>query len=99
MTSPARGRDSSQSDSAILAEMLSRVRRIETRMTSGFIELGVSVTAQKPEFHPAGGNQQARVDVPSRHSSLSEIMACVPQDHDGPIQVFVGSDRIAVVSL
>lgn len=97
MAQTPRGRDSSQSDSDMLREALSRVRRIETRLTSGLIALGVGIEAQKPEFSPARGNKPAQIHAPSRHSSLSEIINSAPKNHPGPIEVFVGSDQIAVI--
>lgn len=99
MAQTPRGRDSMQSDSDMLREALSRVRRIETRLTSALVALGVSTAAQKPEFKSARGNKPAQIYAPSRHSSLNEIVDSAPKNYAGPIEVFVGSDCVATIEV
>lgn len=99
MAQTPRGRDSTQSDSDVARETLSRVRRIETRLTSALIALGVSTAAQKPEFAPAKGNKPAQIFAPSRHSSLNELIDCVPKNHTGAIEVLIGSDCVATLAV
>lgn len=99
MAGASRGRDSSQSDSEMIRETLSRVRRTETRVTSIAVALGVHTGAQKPEFQPAKSGEPARIIAPSKHSSLNEIVDSVPKNHCGPVKVFVGEDPIAVISV
>ena len=99
MTSTPRGRDSSKSESDMARETLSRVRRIETRLTSALIALGVRTDAQKPEFTPAKGSKLAQIHAPSRHSSLSELIASTPKDFAGSVEILVGSDCVATLTV
>jgi len=74
-------------------EILSRSRRIETRLTQLMIRLGVDTTAQKPEFDPVTSS----VRVPSVHSSLHELLDSVPKEWKKPVRVCIGDDLLVVV--
>lgn len=76
-------------------EVLSRVRRIETRLTQLMVGLGVPTQAQKPKFD-AGSRT---VTVPSIHSSLQEILDSIPEGWQGPVHVCIGSRQVATVAL
>lgn len=78
-------------------ETLSRVRRIETRVTQLLIAAGVGTQSQKPSFAILG-LEGARLTLPSRHSSMKEILDNIPETWDGPVGVFVGTDRIATIN-
>jgi len=73
-------------------EFMARVRRIETRVTQVAIGLGVHTGAQKPEFTPnnVGGG---RIQLPSPHSSVKELLDSLPLDSLGPVEVYVGNDK------
>lgn len=72
-------------------EMLSRVRRIETRLTQTMIALGVSTEAQRPVF------DHGVITLPSRHCSVKEILDIIPDTWDGPVGVLIGDDRVATI--
>lgn len=74
-------------------EILQRVRRIETRVTTALVALGFDPQAQKPAFDRKNG----RLQLPSPHSSLSECTKAIPNDWHGPVQVYVGTDLVAVL--
>lgn len=74
-------------------EILQRVRRLETRVTTALIALGFDPQAQKPSFDRRNG----RLQLPSPHSSLSECTKAIPNDWCGPVQVYVGDDLVAVL--
>jgi hypothetical protein len=79
-------------------ETLTRTRRIETRLTALMIGLGIDTQAQKPEFvKPRGEDDRAIVKLPSPHSSLREILACVPTGWAGAFDVLVGGDHVATL--
>lgn len=78
-------------------EILQRARRIETRVTQLLVHLGIDAGAQKPIFDPGNLQGRATVTLPSRHSSLAEIIAAIPETFAGPVDVFIGGERIAVL--
>ena len=78
-------------------ETLSRVRRIETRVTQLLVAAGIDTQSQKPSFAILG-LEGARVTLPSRHSSMKEILDSIPDTWDGPVRVLVGDERIATIS-
>lgn len=78
-------------------EMLSRMRRIETRVTQLLVAAGIDTQSQKPSFSILG-LEGARLVLPSRHSSMKEILDNIPDTWDGPVGVFVGDDRVATIS-
>ncbi len=82
------------------AEMLARTKRIETRLTQFMIASGVSTEHKKPVFDVGAlGTDAARLRVHSRHTPLSEIVAAIPDTWPGPVEVLIGNDRIATVTL
>lgn len=72
-------------------EILQRVRRIETRLTAGLLELGLRTQRDKPIFN------NGTVIVPSTHCSLQEIIDSLPASWHGPFDVLVGTDRVATI--
>lgn len=74
-------------------ETLQRVRRIETRLTQLLIAQGIHTDAQRPIFN------EGSVLVPSIHCSLKEIVDSVPGNWQEPVSVFVGTDRVATISV
>ncbi len=72
-------------------ETLQRVKRIETRLTQTMIAMGIKTEGQRPIF--AAG----KLTVPSMHCSLKEILDTIPGEWQGPVAVFIGDDRVAVI--
>lgn len=72
-------------------EVIQRVRRIETRLTSLLVHMGIDTPAQRPEF------RDGTVHVPSPHSTLKEIVDSIPTDWSGPVAVYVGNQFLANV--
>lgn len=85
------GRDSPVPAEDAIRETLSRARRIETRLTQLLIGLGVSTESQKPEF------KAGRLQLPSRHTSMQEIIDSIPKNWPDPVGVFIGNDQVAVI--
>lgn len=77
-------------------ELLSRTRRIETRLTQLMIGLGIETQAQRPLFSEDSSGH-GRLIVPSRHSPLKEILDSIPDDWHGPVRVFVGADPVLTI--
>ena len=75
------------------AEILARVRRVETRLTQLMVALGVDTRSQKPVFESDHGY----VVVPSKHTSLREILDSVPDSWRGSFRVFIGSELLATL--
>lgn len=76
-------------------EILSRTRRIETRLTQFMIGMGVHTQGQKPSFDQAS----SQVRIPSMHSSLQELLDSIPQGWQGPIRVCIGDKQLAVIEV
>lgn len=81
------------------AEAVSRLKRIETRLTQLMIAQGVTTEHKKPEFDVGRlGTDAARLTVHSRHTPLSEIVAAIPEVWTGPVEIMIGDDRIATLT-
>lgn len=76
-----------------MTEVLQRMRRLETRVTTALIALGFDTQAQKPTFD----RRRGRLQLPSPHSSLLECTKAIPSDWSGAVEVFVGSDRVTTL--
>ena len=74
-------------------ETLSRVKRIETRLTQLMIGLGIDTRSQKPQFDA----NLTVIKLPSPHSSIKEILDSVPESCHDEVQVFLGNSRICLV--
>lgn len=74
-------------------EILQRMRRLETRVTTALIALGYDTQAQKPTFD----RRRGRLQLPSPHSSLLECTKAIPSDWSGAVEVFVGNDRVTTL--
>lgn len=79
-------------------EVLERVRRIETRITTLAIGLGVDMNTQKPEFDKQPG-EHATLTLPSINSSLKEIMKAVPPGFTGRAVLVIGGETIGQIEL
>ena len=75
-------------------EILSRARRIETRLTQLMIGLGVSTQAHKPTYDAASHT----LTVPSIHSSLKEILDSIPENCHDDVAVRLGDSVLIWVS-
>jgi len=80
-------------------ESLERLRRIETRITTLAIGLGVDMNTQKPVFDPGSISGSATIELPSVNSSLKEITKAVPAGWTGPIRLVIGGDLIGQIEL
>jgi hypothetical protein len=69
-------------------EILSRVRRIETRTTIIGRHLGADVGGGKPEWH------NGKIIVPTPNCSLGELMKVIPSDWRGRFEVRVNDDYL-----
>ncbi len=82
-------------------ESLERLRRIETRITTVGIALGVPMGTDKPRFDPSDSVAQgrARMFLPSIHCSFSEIIKTLPPNWVGtdPVDLYIGSDLVGTV--
>ena len=74
-------------------EMLQRVRRIETRVTTMMIAMGVDSSATKPVF------DNGRLTLPSKHCSVKEILEAIPADWGGPVGLLIGDERLAEIDI
>lgn len=83
---------------SIEQQTLDRVKRIETRITTLAIGLGVEMGTQKPVFAKEPG-EYATIELPSHNSSLKEIMAAVPAGFTGRIELRIGGDTIGQIEL
>lgn len=88
---PMRGGHRSQTDSDKIDEIAARTRRLETRLTSFLVQQGVATQAQKATF------REDRIQAPSPHVSLKELLEAVPADWEGPIKVFVGDELLCTL--
>lgn len=68
-------------------EILSRVRRIETRVTKLCIAAGVETQSEQPVFVHGEGATADRVYVPSAHTSITDILASIPRNNRGVVDV------------
>jgi hypothetical protein len=74
-------------------ETLSRVRRIETRLTQLMIGLGIGTHTQKPAFEVQTGH----LVLPSLHSSIKEILDSLPEGCSVPVQLVIGGKPVGVL--
>ena len=80
-------------------ETRDRVRRLETRLTQFLVANGVPTHSQKPQFVVAEPGGIAKIRLPSRHSSMQEILDNIPNTWDGAVGVFVGDDLVATIEV
>jgi hypothetical protein len=86
-------------------ELLTRARRIETRLTTLMIHMGVETLSAKPEFLPAVeaydslAGELARVSLPSRDCSLKSILGCIPAGFSGDVRVMIGADHVTTLAV
>lgn len=71
-------------------QTLSRVKRIETRLTQLMIGLGVDTRTQHPQFDP----DTRTVQLPSIHSSTKEILDSIPENCHDAVDVYLGAQRL-----
>lgn len=82
-----------------IIEVRDRVRRLETRITQFLVANGIPTQSQKPRFIAGMPNGIARLELPSRHSSMQEILDNIPNTWDGVVGVFVGDDLVATIEV
>ena len=71
-------------------EILSRARRIETRLTQLCLHVGVETQAQKPEFCVTTGEMRLR----SLHCPVQEIIAAIPEGWTSPVKLIIGGQHV-----
>ncbi len=99
MSNQRRGKDADIPMEAAVREILSRSRRTETRLTAFMGAMGVGTPSQHPQFYPEEPGLPPRMEIPSPHTSLKDIVDRIPETCHEPVTVFVGADRIATVSI
>lgn len=72
-------------------EILQRARRIETRLTGLIVAMGYDTESQRPTL------VDGRVQLPSRHTSMQQVIDIIPDDSVGPVEVYIGDRLIAMV--
>ena len=77
-------------------EILQRARRIETRLTQFMIGMGLDTMRQQATFKPGSPGQ---IEIPSRHTSIKEILSCLPPNSVGEVEVVIDGDLIATLKL
>lgn len=81
-----------------LREVSDRARRIETRLAQTMIFLGVPLSTQKPDFHQHANNKRrATINLQSRNTALSEILACLPSGWAGEARVMIGAEHVTTL--
>lgn len=88
-----------QSEGQMIKETFDRTKRIETRLTSALIALGVTTHSQRPRFFPETPDTSAMIVIPSKHCSMKDIIDSIPETCHGTVGVFVGSDKIAEIEI
>lgn len=78
-------------------ESLERLRRIETRLTTLSIGLGIDTTTRKPIF--AADEGPATIQLPSIDCSMKSIVACIPPDWVGHIDVRLGDEVVTTIAV
>lgn len=73
-------------------EILARSRRIETRLTSLLVAQGIDTPTQKPKFEM--GTLNASVELPSPHTSIGAVVACIPNTCHETVAIYVGDDHV-----
>lgn len=79
-------------------ESLERLRRIETRITTLAIGLGVDMNTQKPVFTKEPG-EHAVIALPSINSSMKEILASCPAGWTGRANIAIGGETICAMDV
>lgn len=92
-----RSRHRPQRDADPVLETRDRTRRIETRLTKLLIALGVDTESDKIVFDPGSLVGDAKVTIPSPHTSVKELLAAVPDTFDGAVDLFVGDQHLATL--
>ena len=74
----------------MVAELLDRSRRIETRVTKIGIALGVDVGGGKPVWG------EGKIILPTPNCSVGECLAIVPQEWNlaDPVALYVGDEYL-----
>jgi hypothetical protein len=80
---------------ADIKELVERLRRVETRLTSYINKTGVTINYKKPSWDA----DNTRVIIPSREVALDEILAAIPDEfRDVTIPVlFAGNEYCGVM--
>lgn len=73
---------------AMVAEVMDRVRRIETRTTKLAHGLNVDVGASKPEW------RNGRIYAPTPNCSVADCLAVVPDSWSEEVEVYVRDELL-----
>lgn len=79
-------------------ETLERVRRIETRITTMALALGVAMPTQKPKFDKQPG-EHATLDLPSIDTTIKAIRAALPDGFTGRVILRIGGEAILTMDV
>ena len=98
MSKPEINRPRRETDphAAAQREMLSRTRRIETRLTQTMVALGIDTQAQQPTFEERP-NACGLLSIPSLHTSIKQIMAALPAKWDGWVDIIHNGELVATM--
>jgi hypothetical protein len=81
-----------------IRELVTRMRRVETRLTAYMVSKGVEINA-----HPrwvSGEDEEGYVEVPALTSSLAACVSVVPEDYPfDEVEVRCGGSRIAMLDM
>jgi len=77
-----------------------RLKRIETRITTLSLALGVEVPCRQPVFEPGahGSMAASRLTLLSINSSVRDLLSVIPADHSGMVDVRVGDNWVMTLS-
>lgn len=78
-----------------LKEVLQRVRRLETRVTMYLESQGFDTQVQRPKWDA----DRKTVALPSRATSLKDILAVIPKDTKGEIDLEFETEVLATLVL
>lgn len=87
-------RDEPRTDRQLIEETLDRSRRTETRVTKIANHLGVEAGGNKPVFN----DTTRTLDIPSRKTSLDDIIAAIGDRPGGSIAVYCDGQLLVMVT-
>lgn len=83
---------------SIEQQTLDRVKRIETRITTMALALGVNMPMQKPTFDKQPG-EHATLDLPSINTTVKSIRAALPNGFTGRVILRIGGEMILTMDV
>lgn len=82
----------------ILDEILARVRRIETKTTKYFEAKGFDTGGDHAKWLGLLADEDAgRMNLPTPATSIKEVLATIPKNYTGEVDLYVGEELIATI--